>query len=95
MSLSEFCKYRPLRDAFVALHDGDCRKAFSTPSVIVPSVPGNDPSFVGMAFDHLARYSINSRAPENIVWRRDYMDHISQASLRKLPSSARRRSRWV
>lgn len=65
MSLTRYLeKHAPIRDAFKALHNAEARKirAWAT---LAPSLTKN-PSFVGTAFDYLARISLASRLPPGV-----------------------------
>jgi hypothetical protein len=60
MSLTRYLeKHTPIRDAFKELHNAEVRKIRST-AIMVPSQTKN-PSFVGTAFDYLARINLASR----------------------------------
>lgn len=66
MSLTSYLKeHAPVRDAFKALHNAEARKIVPT-ATLAPSLTRN-PSFVGTAFDYLARISLAARLPEGVA----------------------------
>ncbi|MBY0566011.1 MAG: hypothetical protein K2P70_01770 [Hyphomonadaceae bacterium] len=66
MSLTRYLeKHTPIRDAFKALHNAEARKIRPW-AMLAPSLTKN-PSFVGTAFDYLARISLASRLPEGVT----------------------------